>query len=121
MGKLSVKVAGQAQFDWTGDEGGIADLESQFQAAVASDGAAYGVAAAAVDELLSKGLASDVDVREIHSMAIVYFLLQQDTRTVARPGKIRDYLPVWSFEADLRRRPDGGISIEIVGTSGVSS
>jgi hypothetical protein len=121
MGKLSVKVAGQAQFDWMGDEGGIADLESAFQAAVVSDGAAYGVAAAAVDEFLSKGMTSDVGGREIHSMAIVYFLLQQDTRTAARPGKIRDYLPAWDFVFDLQRRPDGGISVSMVGTSGAWS
>jgi hypothetical protein len=39
MGKISVKVAGQEQFDWTGDESGIADLELAFQATAPHDGA----------------------------------------------------------------------------------
>lgn len=121
MGKMSVKVAGREQFDWTGDESGIVDLELAFQATAPHEGAVYSMAAAAVDELVSKGLASDVGVRDIHSMAVVYFLLQQETRTAARPGKIRDYLPAWDFEFDLQRRSDGGISIKIVGTSGACS
>ena len=121
MGRLSVKVAGQEQFDWAGDESGIADLELAFQAIAEHNGAAYSMAAAAVDDLVSNGLASDVGVRDIHSMAVVYFLLQQDTRTSGRPGKIRDYAPVWNFEFDLQRRSDGGISIKIVGTSGAWS
>jgi hypothetical protein len=78
------------------------------------------MAAAAVDELVSNSLASDAGIRDIHSMAVVYFL-QQDTRTPGRPGKIRDYAPAWDFEFDLQRRPDGGISIKIVGTSGAWS
>ena len=118
MGKMNVRVAGQEQFDWTGDERGITDLELAFQATAPHSGAAYSMAAAAVDDLVSNGLTSDAGVREIHSMAVVYFLLQQDTRTPARPGKIRDYVPACDFEFDLQRRPDGGISIKIVGTSG---
>ena len=121
MGKMTIRGAGQEQFDWTGDESGIADLELAFQATVPRNGAAYSMAAAAVDDLVRNGLASDVGVRDIHSMAVVYFLLQQDTRTPGRPGKLRDYVPAWDFEFDLQRRADSGISIKIVGTSGAWS
>lgn len=120
MGRMSVKVAGRSLLDWTGDEAQIADLEQSFQRFVAShNGAADSMAAAAIDDLVSNGLADEI--RDVHGMAVVYFLLQQDTRTPARPGRIRDYLPAWDFECDLQRRPGGGIRIKIVGTSGAWS
>jgi hypothetical protein len=118
MGKMKVKVAGQDLFDWAGDEVQIADLEKTFRDVMAdNDAPTDGTAAAAVDDLVQSGLAEERSARDVHSMAVVYFLLQQDTRTPARPGRIRDYLPAWDFECDLRRRADGGVSIRILGTS----
>jgi hypothetical protein len=35
------------------------------------------------------------------SMAMLYFLLQQDTGDPKHPGKFRDYLSTWDFEFDL--------------------
>jgi hypothetical protein len=34
-------------------------------------------------------------------MAMLYFLLQQDTGDSKHPGKYRDYLSTWDFEFDL--------------------
>lgn len=122
MGRMNIRVAGRDVLNWTGDEAQVLGLQRTYQEVVAHhNGNADTMAAAAVDDLLRNALARDADIRELHGMAVIYFLLQQDTRTLARPGKIRDYLPVWDFSCDLGRRPDGGISIKIVGTSGAWS
>lgn len=118
MGMLRVKVSGRETLKWAGGENEVANLEAAFcQIAATRQGAPVSIAAAAVDDFVRNGLAKD-NARAVYGMAVVYFLLQQDTGTPSRPGRIRDYVAVWDFEFDLYRRDDGGIRIQISGTSG---
>jgi hypothetical protein len=118
MGEIKVNVDGRHVFTWIGGEKDVAALEQDVLQAATSTGAdLVGVSRAAVEHLLQTGLIKDSDGRHPHEIAIVYFLLQQDTGTPSRPGKFRDYFSASAFEFNLCRRPDGTVSAEMTGMS----
>lgn len=53
---------------------------------------------------------------------VTYWILSRDTGQPEHPGKFGDYLPVWDFDIDLRRRRRAGkVLIEVASNAAAVS
>ena len=112
---MTLKIEGKVVLTWSADRKSIMKLRRQVEAAAARAGITPDAFAAKLATgFLGKEVAGGSGDRQSRLMTVAYFVLSHDTGRADRPGKFRDYLPMWDFEFDLHR--DGnGISIDVTG------
>jgi hypothetical protein len=103
MPGANVKFQGKQFFSWSGDEATISGIEAEVErfAAMTLPG---GSAPSPIDyatSVIKAARRSRVMLQPMVKMAMLYFVLQQDTGDPKHPGKFRDYLSTWDFEFDL--------------------
>jgi hypothetical protein len=112
MPEITVKLAGRKLFDWEGDARAIENTIRAVEDASAQLGFSPDVLAGNVVRHLptltiQKTNKTDPAGAHFQMMAIIYYLLSQDTHHPDHPGKYRDYAAAWDFTFDICPRPDG--------------